>query len=68
MSFKNFAPFIDPIDRVSDKPSHQEKGITDNGLLFTGEAALLLAELSELTYPQKEFMSSMLTQCRLVPG
>ena len=68
MSFKNFAPFIDPIDRVSDKPSHQEKGITDNGLLFTGEAALLLAELSELTYPQKEFMSSMLTQCRVVPG
>jgi hypothetical protein len=63
-----FEPFIDPIGRVSDKARNDEQGITDNPLLFTGEAALLLAKTGQLTITSMLFLEKMLTDCTVVDG
>jgi len=61
-------PFLDPIGRVSDKPKDQEYGITDNPLLFTGEAALLLALSNQIGKNEVGRLDEILTECEIYPG
>lgn len=63
-----FAPFIDPIGRVSDKPYTQEMGVTDNPHLFNGEALLLLSLLGRLEKSDIDFVHQSLLETEVVPG
>lgn len=63
-----FTPFVDPIGRVSDKPSSQEVGITDNPHLFNGEGLLLLALLGKLEKSDIDFVDQCLSNVEVVPG
>ena len=67
-NFDNFAPFLDPIGRPSDKPYHQEDGITDNPLLFTGEAALLLNNQNKLGYKELMTILRVVKESTVEPG
>lgn len=67
-NFNTMSPFLDPIDRVSDKPRSQEDGITDNPLLFSGEAALLFKVLGLYHRPEYLKLKYTLDQVQVVPG
>jgi hypothetical protein len=66
--FEGLFPFLDPIGRISDKPRSQEYGITDNPLLFTGEAALLLALSKQLTIAEIRKIEMIITQVQIMSG
>lgn len=62
-------PFLDPIDRVSDKTNNQEYGITDNPHLFTGEACLLVKKLyGRLTFMETLYISANILDCTINEG
>ena len=62
------APFIDPTGRLSDKPSNQEDGITDNAILFTGEFLFLLKELRKYGVQEDSLALTTLFSARVMPG
>jgi hypothetical protein len=66
---EHLSPFLDPLDRVSDKSRTDEKGITDNPHLFTGEACLLIKKIyGELTFMEKLYIASNILDCTVTGG
>lgn len=61
-------PFSDPLGRPSDKPTYDERGITDNPLLFLGELCILKQGIGTLNFADICFVDSMLSSCRVTEG
>lgn len=68
MPFQIGYPFVDPAGKISDKPNDQELGITDNGLLFTGELMFLLKKLGKYGISEDSLALCTLFSSRIMPG